>query len=62
MISRPPTPKTIALGTLTHMDTFTHDAYKEAYLDDEDFKEVFQQLWSQIHVHETDSTTGDTHP
>jgi hypothetical protein len=41
MLSRPPTSKIIALGTLMHMDPFTHDAYIEAYIEDEDFKEVF---------------------
>lgn len=38
-----------------HMEPFTHDAYKEAYTEDEDFKEVFQQLQGQIHVEESDS-------
>jgi len=44
MISRPPTSKVTTLGTLMHMESFTHDAYKEAYTKDEDFKEVFQWL------------------
>nr|KUM48645.1 hypothetical protein ABT39_MTgene4660 [Picea glauca] len=38
-----------------HMEPFTHDAYKEGYTEDEDFKEVFQQLQGQIHVEESDS-------
>jgi hypothetical protein len=38
-----------------HMEPFTHDAYKEAYTEDEDFKEVLQQLQGQIHVEEGDS-------
>ena len=38
-----------------HMDPFTHDAYKEAYLKYEGFKEVYQQLQSQIHVHDCDN-------
>jgi hypothetical protein len=42
MLSRPPTSNITALGTLMHMDPFTHDAYIEAYTKDEDFKEVFQ--------------------
>jgi len=46
MLSRPPTSKNITLGTLMHMEPFTHDAYIEAYLEDEDFKEVYQQLQS----------------
>jgi hypothetical protein len=54
MLSRPPTSKITALGTLMHMDPFTHDAYKEAYTEDEDFKEVFQQLQGQIHIEEGD--------
>jgi hypothetical protein len=55
MLSRPPTSNITTLGTLMHMDPFTHDAYKEAYTEDEDFKEVFQQLQGQIHVEEGDN-------
>jgi hypothetical protein len=36
------------------MDPFTHDAYKEEYTEDEDFKEVFQKLQGQIHIEEGD--------
>jgi hypothetical protein len=54
MLSRQPTPKITALGTLMHMDPFTHYAYKEAYTKYEDFKEVFQQLQGQIHIEEGD--------
>jgi hypothetical protein len=50
MLSQPPTSNITTLGTLMHMDPFTHDAYKEAYIEDEDFKEVFQQLQGQIHI------------
>jgi hypothetical protein len=32
------------------MDPFTHDAYKKAYMEDKDLKEVFQQLQGQIHI------------
>ena len=42
VLSRPPTSKITSSGTLTYMDSFTHDAYKEEYTKDEDFKEVFQ--------------------
>jgi hypothetical protein len=42
LISRPPTSKITTLGTLMHMDPFTHDAYKEAYTKYEDFKEVLK--------------------
>jgi hypothetical protein len=38
MFSRPPTSKITTLGTLIHMDPFTHDAYKEVYTEYEDFK------------------------
>jgi hypothetical protein len=55
MISRPPTSNSTTLGTLMHMDPFTHDAYKEAYIEYEDFKEVFQQLQGQIYIEEGDS-------
>jgi hypothetical protein len=55
MLSRPPTSKITALRILIHMEPFTHDAYKEAYIEDEDFKEVFQQLQGQIHIEEGDN-------
>jgi hypothetical protein len=38
-----------------HMDPFTHDAYKEAYTEDEDFKEVFQWLQRKICIEEGDN-------
>ena len=38
-----------------HIEPLTHDAHKEAYIEDEGFKEVFQQLQSQIHVHDSDN-------
>jgi hypothetical protein len=41
IISWPPTSKIISLGTLMHMEPFTHDAYKEEDIE-HDFKEVFQ--------------------
>ena len=37
------------------MEPFTGDAYKEGYIDHEDFGEVFQQLLNQFHVEEGDS-------
>jgi len=50
MLSWPPTSKITYFGTLMHMDPFNHDAYKEAYTEYEDFKEVFQQLHDQNHI------------
>jgi hypothetical protein len=41
MLLCPRTSNIRALGTLMHMDPFTHDAYKEVYTKDEEFKEVF---------------------
>jgi hypothetical protein len=41
MISRPPTPKIITLGTLMHMEPCTHDAYTEEYIVDEDLRRYF---------------------
>jgi hypothetical protein len=41
MLSRPPTSKITDLGTFMHMEPFTHDAYKEVYIEDWDFREVF---------------------
>jgi len=41
MLSKPLTSNITTLGTLMHMDPFTHDAYKEAYTKYEDLKEVF---------------------
>jgi hypothetical protein len=54
MLSRPPTSKITALVTLVHMEPFTHDAYKETYTEDEDFKEVFRQLQGQIRIEKGD--------
>ena len=42
MLLRPPNSNIIALGTMMHMEPFTHDACKEEYSEHEDFKEVFQ--------------------
>jgi len=42
MLSRPPTSNIIALETIMHTDPFTHDAYREAYSKNENFKEVYQ--------------------
>ena len=47
MLSRPSTSKIIALGTLMFMDPFTHDAYKEAYSEYEDFKKVLTVVESE---------------
>jgi hypothetical protein len=44
MLSSPPTFKITYLGTLMHMDPFTHDAYKESYMEEENFKEVVQHI------------------
>jgi hypothetical protein len=44
MLSRPPKSNIITLGTLMHMDPFIHDAYKEAYIEYENFKDVFKQI------------------
>jgi hypothetical protein len=38
ILSRPRTSNITRLGTLMHINNFTHDAYKEAYTEDEDFK------------------------
>ena len=37
-----------------HMEHFTHEAYIKAYIEDEDFKEVFWQLQGQTHIEEGD--------
>jgi hypothetical protein len=50
MLTRTPTSNITFLGNLMHMDPFTHDAYKEAYIEDEDFKEVFWKIHGQIHI------------
>jgi hypothetical protein len=54
IISRPPTSNITSLVTMMHMESLTHDAYKEAYTKYEDFKEVFQHLQGQIHIEEVD--------
>lgn len=38
-----------------HMNPFTLDSYIEEYIEDEDFKEVFQQLHGQFYVEESDN-------
>lgn len=44
ILSRPPKSNIIDLGTIIRMEPFTHDAYREVYTKDEDFKEVFWKL------------------
>ena len=39
------------------MEPFTHDAYKEAYIEVGDFKEVFQQVHDQVCTEEGDGKT-----
>jgi len=51
-LSRIETPKITTFHTLMHLDPFTHDTYKDEYIEDEDFKKVFQQLQGQVHVEE----------
>ena len=41
ILSKPPTSNITALGTLMHIQPFTHDTYREAYSKDEDFKKVY---------------------
>ena len=48
IISQPPTSKITTLWTLMHMDPFTHDAYKEAYTKDEDFKKVVNSYMAKF--------------
>ena len=33
-----------------HIEYFTHDTYKEEYIEDEEFKQVFQQRKGQIYM------------
>jgi hypothetical protein len=42
MLSRPPTSNITDLGIVMHMEPFICDAYKDAYIEYEEFKEVFQ--------------------
>lgn len=39
-----------------YMESFTHDAYRETYIQDEDFEGVIQQLQIQIHANNGDGT------
>ena len=41
ILSRAPIDNITTLGTLMHMESSTHYAYKEEYIEDEDFKDVF---------------------
>lgn len=54
----PPTSKITTFGTLMHVEPFTCDAFKEAYSEDDNFREVFQQLLSQSHVDNGDNIFG----
>lgn len=47
MLSTPPASKITILGTLVHMEPFTHETYKEAHIEDDDFMEVYHQLQGQ---------------
>lgn len=49
MLSRHPTHKITTLGTLMDMELFTHEAYKSKYVEDKDFKEIFQLFQRQHH-------------
>ena len=44
ILSRTPTSKITTLKILIHMEPFSHGAFKEEYVEDEEFKEVFQHL------------------
>ena len=50
MLSRLSTLNITAFGNLMHIDPFTHDAYREAYSEDQDFKEVYQELQSHLYA------------
>ena len=54
MLSWLATSNNITLGTLMHMDPFTHDAYKEEVHTIGDFREWFQQPQGQISVGQGD--------
>jgi hypothetical protein len=36
------------MGPFMHMEIFTHEAYKEEYAKDEDFKGVYQELQEKV--------------
>jgi hypothetical protein len=40
----PPKPNIISLGSIMCMEPFTYKAYREEYVEDEDFKEVYKKL------------------
>ena len=42
ILSSPPTTTIATLGILMLMEPFTHETYKDGYIEDEDFEEVFQ--------------------
>ena len=47
--------KNTSLGTLMHIEPFIHGVCKGAYLEDGDFKEMFQQRQSHSHVYDGDN-------
>lgn len=56
MLSSPPTSNITSLETLMHMEPFTHDAYIEVYIKNEEFEEVFDSLQGQSQVHNNNET------
>ena len=55
MLWRLPTTITTTLGTLIHMEHFTHGAENEEYTKYKGLKEVFHHLQGQFHVEEGDN-------
>jgi hypothetical protein len=41
-LSMTPTPNITTLGAIMHMEPFTHESIQEEYVEDEDFKGVYQ--------------------
>ena len=41
-----------------HMNPFTHDVYRKAYMEDGCFKELYQHLQGQVHMGDGDITIG----
>eukprot|EP01018_Ginkgo_biloba_P008921 Gb_12464 [translate_table: standard] len=55
MLSRPPMTKIAAMNTIMQLVPFAHEVYKEEYMRDVDFGEVYQQLHDNPNVDSKDT-------
>ena len=47
----------MALGAIMYMERFTHEAYKEEYIKNENLREIFENLQGQVCEEESNNQT-----